>query len=270
MPQSSRSVEPLRLGRTAAGESPTADGGRRTRRADGEIVKRSGGSRTTDSPSMPAATGEPEFDLEAVGRPLGPAVEPADLPERLERDELGGLARESPQVVVRAEQDRARCRAASPPRQSSKRSTLPPPDLGFISSTALRSPPRKRTAGAVRPCSRVILRTAWLGGSQPPGGSDEQRPATIVVGGGEAAAMGVGGARAAAHLVVSGGLAPEDLVAGLVLATLLVPQGMAYAELAGLPPITGLYTSILCLARVRGLRAVEDPRARARTRRSAR
>jgi high affinity sulfate transporter 1 len=39
----------------------------------------------------------------------------------------------------------------------------------------------------------------------------------------------------------------KDLVAGLVLTTLLVPQGMAYAELAGLPPITGLYTSILCL-----------------------
>jgi high affinity sulfate transporter 1 len=39
----------------------------------------------------------------------------------------------------------------------------------------------------------------------------------------------------------------RDLVAGVVLTTLLVPQGMAYAELAGLPPITGLYTSILCL-----------------------
>jgi high affinity sulfate transporter 1 len=39
----------------------------------------------------------------------------------------------------------------------------------------------------------------------------------------------------------------RDVVAGIVLTTLLVPQGMAYAELAGLPPITGLYTSILCL-----------------------
>jgi high affinity sulfate transporter 1 len=40
---------------------------------------------------------------------------------------------------------------------------------------------------------------------------------------------------------------PRDVIAGIVLSTLLVPQGMAYAELAGLPPITGLYTSILCL-----------------------
>src|SRR3954468_16727987 len=39
----------------------------------------------------------------------------------------------------------------------------------------------------------------------------------------------------------------KDLVAGVVLTTLLVPQGMAYAELARLPAITGLYTSILCL-----------------------
>jgi len=40
---------------------------------------------------------------------------------------------------------------------------------------------------------------------------------------------------------------PRDVVAGLVLSALLVPQGMAYAELAGLPPVTGLYTSVLCL-----------------------
>ena len=39
----------------------------------------------------------------------------------------------------------------------------------------------------------------------------------------------------------------KDIIAGIVLATLLVPQGMAYAELAGLPPITGLYTTVLCL-----------------------
>src|SRR3954469_16889199 len=39
----------------------------------------------------------------------------------------------------------------------------------------------------------------------------------------------------------------HDVVAGVVLTTLLVPQGMAYAQLAGLPAITGLYTTILCL-----------------------
>ncbi len=38
-----------------------------------------------------------------------------------------------------------------------------------------------------------------------------------------------------------------DVVAGLVLAAILVPQGMAYAELAGLPPVTGLYATIGCL-----------------------
>ena len=39
----------------------------------------------------------------------------------------------------------------------------------------------------------------------------------------------------------------SDVTAGLVLAAILVPQGMAYAELAGLPGVTGLYTTIACL-----------------------
>jgi high affinity sulfate transporter 1 len=38
-----------------------------------------------------------------------------------------------------------------------------------------------------------------------------------------------------------------DLVAGLVLAAILVPQGLAYAELAGVPAVTGLYTTVACL-----------------------
>ncbi len=39
----------------------------------------------------------------------------------------------------------------------------------------------------------------------------------------------------------------KDIIAGIVLCALLVPQGMAYAELAGLPAITGLYTTVVCL-----------------------
>jgi SulP family sulfate permease len=38
-----------------------------------------------------------------------------------------------------------------------------------------------------------------------------------------------------------------DLIAGLIVAVMLVPQGMAYALLAGLPPQIGLYASILPL-----------------------
>ncbi len=40
---------------------------------------------------------------------------------------------------------------------------------------------------------------------------------------------------------------PRDVVAGLILSALLIPQGMAYAELAGLPAITGLYATVICL-----------------------
>ena len=39
----------------------------------------------------------------------------------------------------------------------------------------------------------------------------------------------------------------RDVAAGLVLTALLVPQGMAYAELAGLPAVTGLYATIVPL-----------------------
>ena len=38
-----------------------------------------------------------------------------------------------------------------------------------------------------------------------------------------------------------------DLAAGLVVAILLVPQGIAYAFLAGLPPQAGLYAALLPL-----------------------
>jgi sulfate permease, SulP family len=38
-----------------------------------------------------------------------------------------------------------------------------------------------------------------------------------------------------------------DLSAGLTLAVMLVPQAMAYASLAGMPPITGLYAAVVAL-----------------------
>jgi high affinity sulfate transporter 1 len=40
---------------------------------------------------------------------------------------------------------------------------------------------------------------------------------------------------------------PRDVAAGLVLTALLVPAGMGYAEASGLPPITGLYATIIPL-----------------------
>ena len=39
----------------------------------------------------------------------------------------------------------------------------------------------------------------------------------------------------------------SDVIAGTVLAALLVPQGMAYAQLAGVPPVTGLYATVVPL-----------------------
>jgi MFS superfamily sulfate permease-like transporter len=36
-----------------------------------------------------------------------------------------------------------------------------------------------------------------------------------------------------------------DLIAGLTVALVLVPQSMAYAQLAGLAPVYGLYTAFL-------------------------
>ncbi|MEO7497910.1 MAG: SulP family inorganic anion transporter, partial [Massilia sp.] len=36
-----------------------------------------------------------------------------------------------------------------------------------------------------------------------------------------------------------------DISAGLVVAMMMIPQGMAYALVAGLPPVAGLYASIL-------------------------
>ncbi len=44
--------------------------------------------------------------------------------------------------------------------------------------------------------------------------------------------------------LTAGGLA-KDIIAGLILAILLVPQAMAYAQLAGLPPQTGLFAALL-------------------------
>lgn len=40
---------------------------------------------------------------------------------------------------------------------------------------------------------------------------------------------------------------PSDAAAGVTIAVMLIPQGMAYAMLAGLPPVVGLYASVLPL-----------------------
>ena len=40
-------------------------------------------------------------------------------------------------------------------------------------------------------------------------------------------------------------LLPGDISAGVVVAMMMIPQGMAYALVAGLPPVTGIYASII-------------------------
>ena len=42
----------------------------------------------------------------------------------------------------------------------------------------------------------------------------------------------------------SSGFLKRDLFAGITVAALLIPQGMAYALIAGLPPIYGLYAAL--------------------------
>ncbi len=53
-----------------------------------------------------------------------------------------------------------------------------------------------------------------------------------------------------------------DLLAGLTVGAMLVPQGMAYAELADMPPVTGFYAALLALDRVRVRWVVSTPRCR--------
>jgi MFS superfamily sulfate permease-like transporter len=47
---------------------------------------------------------------------------------------------------------------------------------------------------------------------------------------------------------LSGAILRADLVAGVTVALVLVPQPMAYAQLAGMPPVYGLYTALLPVA----------------------
>ncbi|MGB5358412.1 MAG: SulP family inorganic anion transporter, partial [Eudoraea sp.] len=38
---------------------------------------------------------------------------------------------------------------------------------------------------------------------------------------------------------------PKDILAGFSVAIVIIPQGMAYAMIAGLPPVYGLYASLM-------------------------
>ncbi|MBU1255100.1 MAG: hypothetical protein KKE69_12035, partial [Alphaproteobacteria bacterium] len=45
----------------------------------------------------------------------------------------------------------------------------------------------------------------------------------------------------------NGTVLTNDLVAAIIVTIMLIPQSLAYALLAGLPPVVGLYASILPL-----------------------
>ena len=47
------------------------------------------------------------------------------------------------------------------------------------------------------------------------------------------------------RMCTDGKVLRADIVAGITVALVLVPQSMAYAQLAGLPPYYGLYASFL-------------------------
>ena len=55
----------------------------------------------------------------------------------------------------------------------------------------------------------------------------------------------------------------NDIVAGIVLSTMLVPVGIAYAVASGVPAIYGLYATIVPLIAYAHVRAEPDPRPRA-------
>ena len=49
----------------------------------------------------------------------------------------------------------------------------------------------------------------------------------------------------------------DDLVAGFIVAILLIPQSLAYALLAGLPPEVGVYASLLPMLAYAALRPTD-------------
>ena len=64
-------------------------------------------------------------------------------------------------------------------------------------------------------------------------------------------------------------LKSPDLLAGVAVAAVEIPTALAYAELAGFPPVVGLYASILPLIPYAHRRLVATAHCRSLTRRPA-